>query len=79
MTPPGASAAYNFYSKEEATTPGISNYISQVEACDGESDSQGVHADFFVIGAGTNQQIRDGDGNIGVCGKTGVYSQQHPS
>lgn len=40
----------------------------------GESDSQGVHADFLVIGSGTNQQIRDGDGNNGVCGKTSVYS-----
>lgn len=71
--PTTAGATANLYSYQGSNYSKDFNGIQQVEACDGESDSQSVHADYQVIGSGTVQQVRDGDGNNGVCGLSGVY------
>jgi hypothetical protein len=52
------------------------NAIQQVRACDEESDSHGVHADYTTIGSSINQQVRDGGGANNGCASTGVYSQK---
>ncbi|RBY96936.1 hypothetical protein DQ237_04830 [Blastococcus sp. TF02-8] len=49
------------------------NTSSAVRACDGESDSHGVHADFTTKGSGVVQQIRDGNGANNSCAYTGSY------
>jgi hypothetical protein len=52
------------------------NSVHQVRACDMESDSHGVHADFTVAGSGTIQQVRDGDGANNGCAATGAYTNK---
>jgi hypothetical protein len=47
--------------------------IQTVMACDQESDSHAVHADFHIVGSGSNHQIRDGNGANNNCAYTGLY------
>lgn len=75
-SPVAASAATGLISYEGSDYSYDWNSITQVMVCDQESDSNGVHADYLVIGSGTNQQVRDGDGGRNACASTGVYSQK---
>jgi hypothetical protein len=47
------------------------NSIKNVKACDMESDSHGVHADYKRQGSGTVQQVRDGNGANNTCENAG--------
>ena len=72
--PTGAQAAAGLMSKEGSDYSVDWNLIRQVDACDMESDGHGVHADYLVIGSGTNQQVRDGNGANNGGESSGVYS-----
>lgn len=74
MGSPIAFADHPLFSYEGDDYSRDFNTMKNVRACDMESDSHGVHADYKRQGSGTVQQIRDGNGANNECEAPGTSS-----